>query len=117
MKKIVFFLLILVFTRIGVSFGSGTSPIGIGDFFFGKNIATLSDANINQVLGLIIGPAGTPGPAGPAGAEGPQGPAGPAGPAGATGATGAQGPVGATGATGATGPQGPAGPEIGRAHV
>ena len=110
MKKIVFFLLILVFTRIGVSFGSGTSPIGIGDFFFGKNIATLSDANINQVLGLIIGPAGTPGPAGPAGAEGPQGPAGPAGPAGATGATGAQGPVGATGATGATGPQGPAGP-------
>ena len=101
MKKIIFFLLILVFTRIGVSFGSGNSPVGIGDFFFGKNIATLSDANINQVLGLIIGPAGTPGPAGP------QGPAGPAGPA---GATGPQGPIGLTGATGPQGPAGPAGP-------
>jgi hypothetical protein len=38
MKKIIFFLLILVFTRIGVSFGSGNSPVGIGDFFLGKTL-------------------------------------------------------------------------------
>ena len=110
MKKIIFFLFILVFTRIGVSFGSGNSPVGIGDFFFGKNIATLSDANINQVLGLIIGPAGTPGPQGPAGPAGPAGATGPQGPIGLTGATGPQGPIGLTGATGPQGPAGPAGP-------
>jgi len=127
MKKIVFFLILLIFTRMGVSFGAGTSPIGIGDFFLGNNIANMSDSNLNQVLGLLVGPSGAPGPAGVAGkngfngingidgmpgAPGPMGepgPAGPAGPAGATGATGATGPAGPAGANGAQGPAGPPG--------
>jgi hypothetical protein len=127
MKKMVFFLILLIFTRMGVSFGAGPSQIGIGNFFLGNDIANMSDSNLNQALGLLVGPSGAPGPAGVAGkngfngingidgmpgAPGPMGEPGPAGPAGAkgdTGATGAQGPTGATGAQGPAGPAGPAG--------
>ena len=100
MKKTVFFLILLIFSRIGVSYAAGTNPIGIGDFFTGNNIANLSNANINQVLGLLVGPSGTPGPAGVAGKDGLNG---------LNGINGMPGAPGATGATGATGPAGPAG--------
>ena len=100
MKKTVFFLILLIFSRIGVSYAAGTNPIGIGDFFTGNNIANLSDANINQVLGLLVGPSGSPGPAGVAGKDGLNG---------LNGINGMPGAPGAPGATGATGPAGPAG--------
>ena len=97
MKKTVFFLILLIFSRIGVSYAAGTNPIAIGDFFTGNNIANMSEANINQVLGLLVGPAGAPGPAGVAGQNG------------FNGLNGINGLPGAPGATGATGPAGPAG--------
>lgn len=106
MKKTVFFLILLIFSRIGVSYAAGTNPIGIGDFFLGNNIANMSDANINQVLGLLVGPAGTPGPAGVAGQNGFNGLNGINGMPGAPGATGATGPAGPAGAAGAAGAQG-----------
>ena len=106
MKKTVFFLILLIFSRIGVSYAAGTNPIGIGDFFTGNNIANLSDANINQVLGLLVGPSGTPGPAGVAGKDGFNGLNGINGMPGAPGATGATGPAGPAGAPGAPGAQG-----------
>jgi hypothetical protein len=74
-----------------------------------------------DLLGGVIGPAGTPGPAGPAGPAGapgpqgvagepgPQGAMGPVGPAGAAGAVGPEGPAGVAGAQGSQGPAGPAG--------
>ena len=77
MKKMVFFLLLLAFTRIGVALGMGTTPVGIGSFFLGP--PSISESNLNQVLGLLVG------------AQGLQGVAGPAGPAGAAGAAGAAG--------------------------
>jgi len=100
MKKTVFFLILLIFSRIGVSYAAGTNPIAIGDFFTGNNIANMSQANINQVLGLLVGPSGTPGPAGTPGKDGMPGiPGAP----GATGATGPAGPAGAQGAPGKDG--------------
>jgi Collagen triple helix repeat (20 copies) len=99
MKKTVFFLILLIFSRIGVSYAAGTNPIAIGDFFTGNNIANMSEANTNQVLGLLVGPAGAPGPAGVAGQNG------------FNGLNGINGLPGAPGATGATGPAGPAGPQ------
>ena len=110
MKKMVFFLLLLAFTRIGVALGMGTTPVGIGSFFLGS--PSISESNLNQVLGLLVGPQGSPGVAGVSGengiigvnglngapgspgspgAQGLQGVAGPAGPAGAAGAAGAAG--------------------------
>jgi hypothetical protein len=114
MKRITFFLLILMISRIGTSYAApntNTSPVQ--NFFVGG--AKTDRVNINQVLSLIVGPQGKPGPAGKngiAGKDGKPGPAGPAGPAGAqgpAGPAGAQGPAGPAGAGGA-GPQGPAGP-------
>ena len=120
----VFFLILLIFTRMGVSFGAGPNQVGIGNFFLGNNIANLTDSNLNQVLGLLVGPSGTPGPAGVAGrngfdglngvdgmpgAPGPMGEPGPAGPAGPAGEPGASGATGATGATGPAGPKGDTG--------
>ena len=58
MNKIVFFLLVLIFTRMGVSFGSDPTPLAIGDFFVGGNATNISDANVNQLLGLLVGPEG-----------------------------------------------------------
>ena len=106
MKKTVFFLILLIFSRIGVSYAAGTNPIAIGDFFTGNNIANMSEANINQVLGLLVGPAGAPGPAGVAGQNGFNGLNGINGMPGAPGATGATGPAGPAGAPGAPGKDG-----------
>jgi len=130
MNKIVFFLLVLIFTRMGVSFGSDPTPLAIGDFFVGGNATNISDANENQLLGLLVGPEGAPGPAGtagkngfngingingmpgapgPMGLPGPQGPAGQQGTPGLNGAQGAKGDTGAQGPKGDTGAQGPQG--------
>jgi len=124
MNKTVFFLLVLIFTRMGVSFGSDPTPIGIGEFFVGGNTTNISQTNVNQLLGLLVGPEGAPGPAGIAGkngfngingidgmpgAPGAMGQPGPQGPAGPQGLTGSQGPKGDTGATGAQGPKGDTG--------
>jgi hypothetical protein len=105
MKRITFFLLILMLSKIGTSYAApntNTSPAQ--NFFVGG--AKTDRLNINQVLSLIVGPQGKPGPAGKngiAGRDGRPGPAGPAGPAGAAGLTGAQGPAGPAGPAGAGG--------------
>ena len=111
MKRITFFLLILLISRIGTSYAApntNTSPVQ--NFFVGG--AKTDRVNINQVLSLIVGPQGKPGPAGKngiAGKDGKPGPAGPAGPAGAqgpAGPAGAQGPAGPAGANGGSGSPG-----------
>ena len=131
MKKIVFFLLLLAFSRVGVALGMGTTPVGIGNFFLGS--PSITKSNLNQVLGLLVGPAGAPGVAGVSGANGKdgvdgvpgipgingvngqdgapgaQGIQGVAGPAGRDGINGAQGPQGIQGVAGPAGPAGPAG--------
>ena len=101
MKKAVLFLLILIFSRIGIAFGADAVPSGIQNFFLGSSATDAS--NINQVLALLVGPAGPPGPAGVAGRDGFVGMNG------VDGMPGAPGPVGETGATGAQGLQGVAG--------
>jgi hypothetical protein len=111
MKRITFFLLVLLISRIGTSYAApNTNPSPIQNFFLSG--AKTDRVNINQVLSLIVGPAGKPGPAGkngiagPAGRDGAQGPAGPAGANGAPGANGAQGPAGPQGPAGAKGDKG-----------
>jgi hypothetical protein len=114
MKRITFFLLILMLSKIGTSYAApntNTSPVQ--NFFVGG--AKTDRLNINQVLSLIVGPQGKPGPAGKngiAGRDGRPGPAGPAGPAGAAGLTGAQGPAGPAGAAGAAGGAGAPGASV-----
>jgi hypothetical protein len=139
MKKIVFFLLFLAFTRVGFAAGLSPSPVGIGNFFLGT--PKITDSNFNQVLGLLVGPSGQPGVAGVSGANGKDGApgspglnglpgiAGINGVSGANGLNGADGRDGAPGApgtpgvngvngvNGAPGPAGPAGPAGGGAFV
>ena len=67
MKKLTIVLLILSLTRIGVAYADTTNPATTQDYFFGTKEAS---ANLNQVLALLVGPAGTPGPAGVAGKDG-----------------------------------------------
>jgi hypothetical protein len=95
MKRIAIFVLFLALTRVGVAMGAGGTPIGIGNFFLGP--PTITDSNLNQVLGLLVGPEGTPGAAGIAGANGLPGLPGANGAPGAPGAQGIQGPAGAPG--------------------
>lgn len=123
MKKAAFFIAFLAFTRIGFSLGFSETPIGIGNFFMGK--PAIQDSNLNQVLGLLVGPSGQPGVSGYSGANGKNGlngldgkpgepgAPGPAGVQGQPGIQGAQGPAGAPGqpgAPGAPGQPGVAGP-------
>ena len=123
MKKMIFFILLLAFSRVGVALGMGTTPIGIGNFFLGS--PSITQSNLNQVLGLLVGPAGSPGVAGISGANGQDGLNGLAGipgvngvngvdgspgNPGVAGAQGVAGPAGRDGASGAQGPQGVAGP-------
>jgi hypothetical protein len=111
MKRITFFLLILMISRIGTSYAApDTNTTPRQNFFVGG--AKTDRVNINQVLSLIVGPQGKPGPAGRpgvAGKDGRPGPAGAAGAQGPAGPAGAQGPAGPAGA-GSAGPAGPAGP-------
>jgi hypothetical protein len=125
MKKMIFFITFLVITRIGVSIGTGATPVGIGNFFLGNS--SITSTNVNQILGLLVGPSGQPGAAGIAGVNGfsglngvngmpgapglmgQPGQPGAAGSAGSAGAAGAPGAPGQPGAAGAPGPAGPAG--------
>jgi len=104
MKKLIFFIAFLVFTRIGVSMGVSATPVGIGNFFLGEPAITQS--NLNQVLGLLVGPDGQPGAAGVSGANGLNGLSGLPGIPGINGANGAQGIQGIQGVAGTPGSPG-----------
>jgi len=107
MKKLIFFIAFLVFTRIGVSMGVSATPVGIGNFFLGEPAITQS--NLNQVLGLLVGPDGQPGAAGVSGANGLNGLSGLPGIPGINGANGAPGIQGIQGVAGTPGSPGAAG--------
>jgi hypothetical protein len=68
MKKLIFFMTFLVFTRIGMGMGISATPVGIGNFFLGS--PSITESNLNQVLGLLVGADGQPGAAGVSGANG-----------------------------------------------
>jgi hypothetical protein len=110
MKKLVFFSLFLIFTRIGMSLGFSAAPVGIGNFFLGA--PSITESNLNQVLGLLVGADGQPGPAGVSGANGINGinglPGVP-GLSGSQGLPGAQGVKGEPGLPGTPGAPGVAG--------
>jgi hypothetical protein len=126
MKKIIVFILFLAFTRVGFAAGLSPEPVGIGNFFLGT--PKITDSNFNQVLGLLVGPSGTPGVAGVSGANGKDGAPGTQGlnglPGiagfngvdginginGINGVNGAPGPAGSPGSPGTQGVAGPAGP-------
>lgn len=128
MKKLTFFVLLLLFTRGLTFYSSGDdqrTPFQFDNLLLGSEV--VANGNLNQVLAVVIGPRGIPGPAGVAGkngfvglngragrdgipgAPGPIGPGGPIGPAGSIGMVGATGPAGAEGARGPQGPSGSAG--------
>jgi hypothetical protein len=107
MKKMAFFVLLLAFSRVGVALGMGPTPVGIGNFFLGS--PSITESNLNQVLGLLVGPAGSPGVAGVSGANGRDGLTGLAGIPGVNGASGQDGAPGTSGAQGTQGVAGPAG--------
>ena len=120
MKKAAFFIAFLAFTRIGFSLGFSEAPVGIGNFFLGQ--PAIQDSNLNQVLGLLVGPNGQPGVSGFSGANGrdglngldgqPGAPGAPGAPGqpGQPGVAGAQGAPGQPGQPGIAGPAGPSGP-------
>lgn len=107
MRKMVFFVLLLAFSRVGVALGMGPTPVGIGNFFLGS--PSITESNLNQVLGLLVGPAGSPGVAGISGANGRDGLNGLAGIPGVNGVNGKDGAPGIPGENGAQGVAGPAG--------
>jgi len=104
MKKLIFFMTFLIFTRIGMGLGISAAPIGIGNFFLGA--PSITESNLNQVLGLLVGADGQPGPAGASGANGINGINGLPGVSGAQGLPGAQGVKGDPGAPGVAGAPG-----------
>jgi Collagen triple helix repeat (20 copies) len=101
MKKIVFFMLFLAFTRVGFAAGLSPNPVGIGNFFLGT--PKITDSNFNQVLGLLVGPTGQPGVAGVSGANGKDGAPGTAGVNGLPGIAGINGVNGVDGRDGTPG--------------
>ena len=100
MKKFAVILVILSLTRIGVAYADSTNTTNSQNYFFGTKSA---QANLNQVLALVVGPEGEPGPAGVAGKDGLIG---------MDGKDGRDGLDGAPGAVGATGAAGPAGASV-----
>jgi hypothetical protein len=98
MNKMIFFLVVAIFTRAGIGLGIAADPVSLGNFF-------ISPGSANSTLGTVVNVGNVGVTKGSAGNEvlvlqiGPPGPQGPAGSA------------GASGAPGASGPQGPAGPE------
>ena len=94
----------LIFTRIGMGLGISAAPIGIGNFFLGA--PSITESNLNQVLGLLVGADGQPGQAGVSGANGLNGINGLPGVSGAQGLPGAQGVKGDPGAPGVAGAPG-----------
>lgn len=87
-----------------MSMGLSATPVGIGNFFLGS--PSITESNLNQVLGLLVGADGQPGPAGVSGANGINGLNGLPGLPGAPGAQGIQGVKGDPGAPGAPGAPG-----------
>lgn len=102
MKKVIFILLVISLTRIGVSYADANSPLTSNKYFFGTKTPAANANQLNQVLALLVGPQGKPGVAGVAGRNGMVG---------ARGLPGAPGPVGLTGPAGPAGSAGPAGPQ------
>jgi hypothetical protein len=123
MKRFITLLLVLSLFKIGSAYAA--TPANTNDnsrIILGTTKA--KNANVNQVLALLVGPQGRIGPVGLTGprgfqgingqnglpgAPGPAGPAGATGPAGASGSSGPAGPAGAKGDKGDRGDVGPAG--------
>jgi len=104
MKKLIFFMVFLIFTRIGMGMGISATPVGIGNFFLGA--PSITESNLNQVLGLLVGADGQPGATGVSGANGRDGINGIPGLPGSPGAPGAQGVKGEPGTPGTPGAPG-----------
>jgi hypothetical protein len=100
-KKVIFILMVISLTRIGVAYADTNSPLTSNKYFFGTKTSPAAANQLNQVLALLVGPQGKPGVAGVAGRDGMIG---------ARGLPGAPGPVGLTGPAGPSGGAGPAGP-------
>jgi hypothetical protein len=115
MKKLVFFMAFLVFTRIGMSMGLSATPVGIGNFFIGA--PEITESNLNQVLGLLVGPSGQPGVAGVSGANGINGINGLPGIPGSPGSQGIPGIQGVKGEPGTPGTPGAPGKDGGVGSV
>ena len=101
MKKLIFFMTFLIFTRIGMGLGISAAPVGIGNFFLGA--PSITESNLNQVLGLLVGADGQPGSAGVSGANGLNGINGLPGVPGSPGSQGLPGTQGVKGDPGAPG--------------
>jgi len=118
MKKLIFFMTFLIFTRIGMGLGFSATPVGIGNFFLGA--PSITESNLNQVLGLLVGADGQAGPAGVSGANGINGinglPGVPGSP-GSQGLPGAQGVKGDPGTPGVPGAPGVPGKDGGIGSV
>ena len=91
----------LIFTRIGMGLGISAAPVGIGNFFLGA--PSITESNLNQVLGLLVGADGQPGSAGVSGANGLNGINGLPGVPGSPGSQGLPGTQGVKGDPGAPG--------------
>ena len=130
MKKLLFFILILLFARGATFFeaNAGGKPMQYENLLLGYELG--ANENLNQVLAVLVGPQGRAGAAGVAGKNGfvgingaagrdgidgapgpvgPRGEPGVAGLAGRDGVIGRDGAQGAAGAPGRAGAQGPAG--------
>ena len=115
MKKLIFFMTFLIFTRIGMGLGISAGPVGIGNFFLGA--PSITESNLNQVLGLLVGADGQPGAAGVSGANGLNGLNGTPGAPGTQGLPGIQGAKGDPGTPGAPGTPGVPGKDGGVGSV
>jgi hypothetical protein len=81
--------------------GISAAPVGIGNFFLGA--PSITESNLNQVLGLLVGADGQPGSAGVSGANGLNGINGLPGVPGSPGSQGLPGTQGVKGDPGAPG--------------
>ena len=98
-----------------MSLGFSAAPVGIGNFFLGS--PSITESNLNQVLGLLVGADGQPGPAGVSGANGINGINGLPGVPGSQGVPGAQGVKGDPGLPGVPGTPGAPGKDGGIGSV
>ena len=106
MKKLLFFIVILLFARGATFFetNTGEEPMQYENLLLGFELG--SNANFNQVLAVVVGPQGLAGAAGVAGKNGFVGINGSAGANGLDGAPGVVGPSGAPGVSGLPGKDG-----------
>lgn len=125
MKKLLFFILILLFARGATFFEAnvGGKPMQYENLLLGFELG--ANGNLNQVLAVLVGPEGRAGAAGVAGKngfvgingtvgqngiDGAPGPVGPSGAPGIAGTSGRDGIIGRDGAPGIAGRNGAAGP-------